>query len=202
MSRLQHISTHVSDRPKPVFFDRSGKRWRLCLATLAAVAFIGIAGASLFVAGLFHDPRFPAIKIDDAERLRQDERNDQLGAQGTLVKTAYAEDKAALPTANVPHRGSMPARVSALPPVVFGFYVPWDENSLFSLKANSAHLTHVLAGWILQNGAGDLQDHTEISIVEWSRQAKLPVLAVVTNFRDDGWQSQEVFPTRPRGGGL
>jgi hypothetical protein len=124
MSRLQHISTHVSDRPKPVFFDRSGKRWRLCLATLAAVAFIGIAGASLFVAGLFHDPRFPAIKIDDAERLRQDERNDQLGAQGTLVKTAYAEDKAALPTANVPHRGSMPARVSALPPLslVFTFH--------------------------------------------------------------------------------
>src|ERR1700686_1254716 len=155
MSRLQHISTHPTDRPKPVFFDRSGQRWRMCMTALSAFALIGIVGASMFVAGLFHDPRFPGIKIDDAELLRQDERNDQVGVQGTLVKKAYAEDKADLPPADDPHRASMPARDSNRPPVIFGFHVPWDENSLTSLKANSTHLTHVLAEWlILQNGDG------------------------------------------------
>lgn len=121
----------------------------LCLATLAAVAFIGMIGASLFVASMFHDPRFPGIKIDDAELLRQDERNDQVGAEGTLVKTAYVENNAAFPAAGAPRRGATPARGSGRPPVIFGFHVPWDENSLISLKANSAHLTHVLAEWLI-----------------------------------------------------
>jgi len=193
MGRVPRISTPMSDSPKPVFFDKSGQRWMLCLATLAAVAFIGTVGASLFVASLFHDPRFPGIKIDDAELLQQDEHHDQVGMEGTLVKVAFAEDNAGLQVAGPPRHGARPARSSSRPPVIFGFHVPWDENSLISLKANSAHLTHVLAEWlILQNGAGDLEDRTEIPVVEWSHQAKLPVLAVVTNFRQDKWQAEDL----------
>jgi peptidoglycan-N-acetylglucosamine deacetylase len=162
----------------------------LCRTTLAALAFVGTVATSLFVASLFHDPRFPRIKIDDAGLWRQDEHNDQPGAEGTLVKTAYAENDDALPSIVAPRPRTAGGRSSSRPPVIFGFYVPWDENSLISLKANSAQLTHVLAEWlILQNGAGDLQDRTEIPVVEWSHQAKLPVLAMVTNFRDDRWQS-------------
>lgn len=193
MSRISRISNPMSDSPKPVFFDKSGRRWMRCLATLAAVAFLGIVGASLFVAGLFHDPRFPGIKIDDAELVQQDEHHDQVGMQGTLVKAAFAEDKAAFQGTGSPRHGVRPARNSSGPPVIFGFYVPWDENSLLSLKANSAHLTHILAEWlILQNDAGDLQDLTEIPVVEWSREEKLPVLAVVTNYREDKWQAEDL----------
>jgi peptidoglycan-N-acetylglucosamine deacetylase len=193
MSQVQPISTQTPDRPMPVFFDGSGRRWRLCLATLSAIAMVVLAGVGLFVAGLFHDPRFPGIKIDDDALWRQDERNDQVGLQGSLVKTPYVDDKAALPIAAAQPRGATLARRPSPPPVIFGFHVPWDENSLVSLKANSTHLTHVLAEWlILQNGDGGLQDRTEIPVVEWSRQVKLPVLAVVTNYRDDGWRSTEL----------
>lgn len=192
MSRVQHISTRMSDRPKPVFFDKSGRRWRLCLAIICAVATIVLASASLFVASLFYDPRFPGIKIDDADLLRQDEQNDQVGVEGTLVKTPFTEEKAAFPNTDIPRSGR-PVGGSSRPPVIFAFHVPWDKNSLISLKANSTHLTHVLAEWlIVQNGAGDLQDLTEIPVVEWSREVNLPVLAVVTNYRNDGWRSKEL----------
>ena len=192
MTDVQSISI-TSERPRPVFLDKSGRRWKLCILALSVVGCIGIAGATLFVASLFHDPRFPAIKIDEARLSGQDEHNDQLGIEGTLVKVAFAEKNADAPLANSPRHGARPASTMSRPPVVFGFHVPWDENSLVSLKANSTHLTHVLAEWlILKNGAGDLQDHTELPVVEWSRQTKMPVLAEVTNFRDNQWQASEL----------
>ena len=187
------ISDGTPKSPEPVFFDRSGKRWRMCLTTLGAVGFLIAAAAVLFVAGLFHDPRFPSLKIDYASLLQQNERNEQIGTPGTLIKNAFAENDVAPPEAHMPRHGERPVGFSSRPPVIFGFHVPWDDNSLVSLKANSGHITHVLAEWlILQNGVGDLQDHTEMPVVEWSRREKMPVLAVVTNFRDDQWRAAEL----------
>ena len=190
MHKVQHIPV-TSGRPRPVFLDKSGRRWTLCMRALTAVGVIAIVATTLFAVSLFHDPRFPAIKVDEARLSSQDEHNDQVGMEGTLVKIAFAEKDADAPLADSPRHGR-PAGTSR-PPVVFGFHVPWDENSLTSLKANSAHMTHVLAEWlILQDSMGNLQDHTEIPVVEWSRQAKMPVLAEVTNFRDDQWRAAEV----------
>jgi cellulose synthase/poly-beta-1,6-N-acetylglucosamine synthase-like glycosyltransferase/spore germination protein YaaH/peptidoglycan/xylan/chitin deacetylase (PgdA/CDA1 family) len=191
-STVSHVF-QTPDRPGPVFFDKTGRRWMLCLTTISAVALAIVAGAGLFVAGLFYDPRFPGLKIDDTNFSRMDERNEQLGVPGTLAKTAFVESVMAPAEASTPRHGARPAARTTRPPVIFGFHVPWDENSLVSLKSNSSHLTHVLAEWlILQNGDGDLQDHTEIPVVEWSRQEKIPVLTVVTNFRNDQWRAGEL----------
>ena len=196
MSRVEHISTLISKKPMPVFFDKTGHRWKLCMAVLGVVAFVSLVVANLFVASLFHDPYFPAIKIDDAKLLQQNERNDQLGLQGTLVKKPYTddpEDKEILPGNGVMLHDPKPTASASKPPMICGFYVPWDENSLVSLQANSAHLTHILAEWlILQDGAGHLQDRTEVPVVDWARNQKLPVLAVVTNFGDNNWRTEAV----------
>jgi hypothetical protein len=100
---------------------KSGRRWTLCRATLAAHAFVGTVAAGLFVGSLFHDPRFPRIKIDDTELWRQDERNDQVGGEGTLVKTAYAENNDALPSIAAPRSSATGGRSSSGPPVIFVF---------------------------------------------------------------------------------
>lgn len=177
---------------KPVFLDQTGRRWRLCLAALAAFALLTLVGACLFAIGMFHTPLFPRIMVDDARVREQNESRDQMGLKGTLVKTAFAKDKMDLTAPARKSRAYKPQE-STRPPVVFGFHVPWDENSFPSLKSNAQHLTCVLAEWlILRTASGDLDDRTEIEVVEWSRQAKLPVLAVVTNFRDDHWQEKEV----------
>lgn len=162
------------------------------MTSLAALALLVLVGACLFAAGMFHRPLFPSIKADDARMREQNESRDQAGLKGTLVKSAFAKVEADQPAPARKPRVHKP-RESTRPPVVFGFHVPWDENSFPSLKANAQHLTCVLAEWlILRSGSGDLDDRTEIPVVEWSRQANLPLLAVVTNFRDDHWQEKEV----------
>jgi len=131
MHKVQHIPV-TSGRPRPVFLDKSGRRWTLCMRALTAVGVIAIVATTLFAVSLFHDPRFPAIKVDEARLSSQDEHNDQVGMEGTLVKIAFAEKDADAPLADSPRHGR-PAGTSR-PPVVFGFHVPWDENSLTSLK--------------------------------------------------------------------
>jgi len=162
------------------------------MASVATFALLALVGACLFAAGMFHSPRFPRIEVDDARLSGQNESRDFTGLKGTLVKTAFARGEVDLPVPARKPRANKP-RESTTPPVIFGFHVPWDENSFPSLKSNSRHLTGVLAEWlILRTASGDLVDQTEIPVVEWSREAKLPVLAVVTNFRDDQWQGTEV----------
>ena len=77
MSKIPRVSSNPLHSQNPVFFDKSGRRWMLCRATLAAMAFVAIAGAALFVAGLLHDPHFPGIKLDDAELVQQDEHTNR-----------------------------------------------------------------------------------------------------------------------------
>jgi cellulose synthase/poly-beta-1,6-N-acetylglucosamine synthase-like glycosyltransferase/peptidoglycan/xylan/chitin deacetylase (PgdA/CDA1 family)/spore germination protein YaaH len=193
---MNKVQEPVLNRPEPVFYDNSGQRWKICMAVLSAFAFIVVLSVSLFVASLFHNPKFPSLKIDERKLLQQDERNDQQGLEGALVKTAYTEDPQNRPAAStdeIPAAGARVAAGSTKTPMIFGFYVPWDENSLKSLHANAKHLTHILAEWlILKDGAGDLQDHTEKKVVDWAASERLPILAEVTNFRDDQWRREEL----------
>jgi peptidoglycan-N-acetylglucosamine deacetylase len=193
MNRIQQPDLN---RPKPVFFDDSGRRWKCCIAVLSTLGFILVASATVFVASLFHTPDFPPIKINDGKLLQQEERNEQQGLDGALLKTAYKEDPQDEPVA--PNDGVAANRVqigrgSHKRPMICGFYVPWDENSLASLQANSEHLTHIFAEWLILNDrAGHLQDRTQISVVDWARNQRLPILAEVTNFRDDQWRKEDL----------
>jgi hypothetical protein len=126
------------------------------------IAGIAILLGGLFAVGLFVDPDFPSIKIDRAELLSPN----------------------AAP--------AQPLAGSEKPPMIFGFHVPWNENSFLSLKANSSHMTHVVAEWlILEHDNGDLRDLTEPQVVEWAHDVNLPLLAMVTNFRDGQWRTAE-----------
>ncbi|HTF69468.1 MAG TPA: polysaccharide deacetylase family protein, partial [Edaphobacter sp.] len=166
------------------------------MTALFVLAFIFVVGTALFVASLIHSPDFPAIKIDEGKLLQQEERNEQQGLEGALVKTAYKGDPQDKPVASnveVAAKGSETEAGSPKAPMICGFYVPWDENSLTSLQANSDHLTHIFAEWlILEDGAGHLQDRTQMSVVDWARNQRLPILTEVTNFRDGQWRKEEL----------
>ena len=103
------------------------------MTVLSALAFILLVAATVFIAGLFHTPDFPAIKIDEGKLLQQEERNEQQGLEGALVKTAYkedAQDKAVVSNDGVAANGGQIGDGSRKPPMICGFYVPWDANSL------------------------------------------------------------------------
>jgi cellulose synthase/poly-beta-1,6-N-acetylglucosamine synthase-like glycosyltransferase/peptidoglycan/xylan/chitin deacetylase (PgdA/CDA1 family)/spore germination protein YaaH len=84
------------------------------------------------------------------------------------------------------------ARVQTDSPIVFGFYVNWDPASMVSLRLHLAHLTHLVPEWlILRNAKGDLDDQSDPTAMAIAGEAKLPILALVTNYRD-GWQPGDV----------
>ncbi|MDP9054510.1 MAG: glycosyltransferase, partial [Acidobacteriota bacterium] len=77
-------------------------------------------------------------------------------------------------------------------PLVWGFYVNWDPGSMVSLRLHVNHLTHLVPEWLtLQNGKGDIDDQSDPIVIAIAKQAKLPVIALLTNYRD-GWQPADV----------
>ena len=84
------------------------------------------------------------------------------------------------------------ARVQTNSPIVLGFYVNWDQASMVSLRLHLSHLTHLVPEWlILRNAKGDIEDESDPTVMAIAAQAKLPILALVTNYRD-GWQPDDV----------
>ncbi len=77
-------------------------------------------------------------------------------------------------------------------PLVFGFYVNWDEASRVSFRVNLTHMTHLVPEWLtLKNGQGDVDDQSDEQVIQMARDAKLPILVELNNYRD-GWQGGDL----------
>ncbi len=173
---------------KGVFFDASGQRWRWCKRIAIVAGFAAVLTAGLFVASLYQDPNFPQLQLNPAELLSGAENKDAVGEPGILLKAEFVPEENGYPAKPLPRSQS-----TAPSPKVFGFYVPWNQSSLVSLKANAPHLTHVLAEWlILADADGSITDAVEPDVVDWARNAHLPVLVMLTNYRDNQWRSADL----------
>jgi cellulose synthase/poly-beta-1,6-N-acetylglucosamine synthase-like glycosyltransferase/peptidoglycan/xylan/chitin deacetylase (PgdA/CDA1 family)/spore germination protein YaaH len=84
------------------------------------------------------------------------------------------------------------AKASNGAPMVWGFFVNWDPGSMVSLRLHLGHLTHLVPEWfVLQNANGDIDDQSDQTAIAIARQANLPIIALLTNFRDS-WQPNDV----------
>src|SRR5579862_8446245 len=181
-----------------VFHDPSGRRWlrfRRGLQTFAIFAGILVL---LFGLSMAVNPQIPALGLPPVEHVPD------LGEVPGIIRGER-------PARNVPYklrnaarnikyvRSASPvlhpktaARVRINSPVVFGFYVNWDPGSMVSLRMRLAHLTHLVPEWfILRNARGDLDDQSDPTVMAIAGQAKLPIVPLVTNYRD-GWQPGDV----------
>jgi len=181
-----------------VFLDPSGKRWvRVKRIVRSGAIFLGIA-ALLFALSLLSSPQLPTLGLPEVEHLaRFSEVPSVIRGEKTIKNVPFKLRKAVQDLKYV--RSSSPvthqktaARVGASRPVVFGFYVNWDRASIVSLRLNLQNLTHLLPEWlVLENGRGDLRDDSDPTVIQIAADAKLPVLAMVTNFRE-GWQAGDL----------
>jgi cellulose synthase/poly-beta-1,6-N-acetylglucosamine synthase-like glycosyltransferase/peptidoglycan/xylan/chitin deacetylase (PgdA/CDA1 family)/spore germination protein YaaH len=184
--------------PAFVFHDPSGKRWlRFRRGLQTGAIFLGIL-AVLLVLSMAVNPQIPALGLPPVDHIPN------LGEVPAIIRGER-------PMRNVPFklrraaknikyvRSDSPvmhpkaaARVRTNSPIVFGFYVNWDPASMVSLRMHVSHLTHLVPEWlILRNAKGDLDDQNDPTVIAIAAEAKLPIIALVTNYRD-GWQPGDV----------
>jgi cellulose synthase/poly-beta-1,6-N-acetylglucosamine synthase-like glycosyltransferase/peptidoglycan/xylan/chitin deacetylase (PgdA/CDA1 family)/spore germination protein YaaH len=181
-----------------VFHDPTGKRWQRFRRSLQTGAiFFGLL-AVLFAMSMAISPQIPALGLPPVEHIPAlDEVPAIIRGERPVRNVPFKLRKAA---GNIKYvRSASPvlhpkaaARVGAHSPIVFGFYVNWDPASMVSLRMHLAHLTHLVPEWlILRNAQGDLDDQSDPTVMAIAAQARLPILALVTNYRD-GWQPADV----------
>jgi len=181
-----------------VFHDPSGKRWQRFRRSLQTGAiFVGIL-LVLFVLSMAVSPQIPALGLPQVEHIPGLEDVPAIIRGERPVRNVPFKLRRA--AGNIKYvRSASPvlhpktaARVKTDSPIVFGFYVNWDPASMVSLRMHITHLTHLVPEWlILRNNKGDLDDQSDPTVMAIATQAKLPILALVTNYRD-GWQPRDV----------
>jgi len=181
-----------------VFHDPTGKRWRRFRRGLQTCAiFFGIL-LVLFVLSMAINPQIPALGLPPVEHIPGLEDVPAIiRGERPMRNVPFKLRKAARNIKYV--RSASPelhlktaARVETNRPIVFGFYVNWDPASMVSLRLHLSHLTYLVPEWLmLLNAKGDLDDQSDPTVIAIAGQAKLPILALVTNYRD-GWQASDV----------
>src|ERR1017187_3965336 len=162
-----------------VFHDPSGRRWMrfqritgtgaiLAVLFVAVVVLVAFTGAQLPTLGL------PAVvQISEVPAI----------IRGQPVNVPFRLPKPSGPVRYV--RSQSPvlhpkpaAKVVNGAPLVWGFFVNWDPNSVVSLRLHLNHLTHLVPEWLtLQNGKGDIDDQSDPTVIAIARQARLPIIA-------------------------
>lgn len=180
-----------------IFYDPSGKRWiRFRRALQTAGLFLGI-GLFLFLLSVLSSPQLPRLGLPTVEHLTSFGevpgiiRGERTSKNIPFMKKAARNIKYVRSASPVIHP-KLAASVEPSKPIVFGYYVNWDEASIASLRLNVNHLTHLVPEWLrLNNANGDLEDESNPTVIRISSDARLPVLAMVTNFRGS-WQASEI----------
>lgn len=181
-----------------IFHDPSGKRWTRFRRTLQAAAVVVAVAAVLLVLSLLTSPQLPTLGLGDVAHVgnlaevrsiisgEKAARNLPYSAQRERAKLKYV--RSASP---VIHQKTA-AKVRDDQPLVFGYFVNWDEASAVSLRLNLNRLTHLVPEWlVLANSKGDLTDESDPTIIKIAADAHLPILAMLTNFRV-GWQAGDL----------
>ena len=181
-----------------VFHDPTGKRWIRVQRGLRAALLLFLLLIILLALAALTSPQLPRLGLPEVQhaggfsevpsiiRGEAAERNVpfKLKKAAREMKLVRSESPLLRPV--------KAARVLAEKPLVVGFYVNWDRASIVSLRLNLQNLTHLAPEWlVLKNSKGDLEDESDSTVIAIARQANLPVLAMVTNFRN-GWRGDEL----------
>ena len=181
-------------RPKSfVFYEPSGIRWRRFTRVVQGGGILTFLALVSALVGVWVTPELPAVVLPDVPHLlplshAHELTGDQRAGPDTLSPAVSATPDPDSPSPSVHTALSGAGR----PPLVLGYYVNWDAASIVSLRLHLRALTHLVPEWLtLQNAQGDVEDTSDPGVIRLARDEKLPILALVTNFRD-GWRGDEL----------
>ncbi len=152
--------------PRSVFEDPSGRRWRIVRRIAIATGVVTSLLTLTVIAGVLLPPLLPGVNwtmapvgpkrpprliTSEAERA-QDQARRQLRRYRDGLRVPPSVRASRLPLVKW-SGGAKPK--AAGEPIVAGFYVNWDDNSLVSLRAHAAKLDWVIGEWAFVAPSGD-----------------------------------------------
>jgi peptidoglycan-N-acetylglucosamine deacetylase len=149
---------------------------------------------TLFVLAVFSGPQIPALGLPAVPLLAGDREGPEPNRAAKNIpyrNPKQAKIRYVRSTSPVLHPRPA-ANAGGGGPLVWAYYVNWDPGSVVSLRLHLGHITHLLPEWLtLRNAKGDVDDQTDQTVVAIAKQANLPIIALITNYRD-GWRPGDV----------
>ena len=170
-----------------VFTDPSGKRGKWMIGGLAlgllVVSVLGTCFALTFAAQQTVVRAKPAKVVSDL-----------------FPKRPKYTDRTSTRLKQVVHQEALKAQVKAPvrtgKQISLGFYVPWEQASIDSLRENAAHLTHVAPAWLKLGADGTLQtadflaDVNHQEVLDIANENGLKVVPLISNSDDDSFSPE------------
>ena len=176
-----------------MFYEPSGTRWRRFLRVSRGSGVLATLALASALAAVLMTPELPTLVLPAVPHLLPLSHAHGLTSdQDPSPNASETQDRATPDPDSVSSPLQSSASAGGPPPLVLGYYVNWDAASIVSLRLHFRALTHLVPEWLtLQNAHGDLDDASDPAVIRFVAAAKLPVLALVTNFRD-GWRADEL----------
>jgi cellulose synthase/poly-beta-1,6-N-acetylglucosamine synthase-like glycosyltransferase/spore germination protein YaaH/peptidoglycan/xylan/chitin deacetylase (PgdA/CDA1 family) len=168
-----------------IFRDESGRRARAVRLASVLGAAVALAALGVFLVSIVPAPwsrkaaapeRAPAGKLPLGHPLESKARERVYRAEEARLHSLLAEARAA-------QKRRKPG--DALEPVLAGFAVNWDPQSLQSLQAHADQLTHAMPEWIrlAKDGSFLVEEDARMS----KASARLELTPTVSNFGESGF---------------
>ncbi|HXY32017.1 MAG TPA: glycosyl hydrolase family 18 protein, partial [Gemmatimonadaceae bacterium] len=157
-------SPRTSRHRRPVFLDESGVRWRWVRRFTVALGVVTTALYAVLAIAVIIPPSVPDLALADAPATRTPKlvtsRKERLRLAKRLQLWFSLEANHPPPAMRaqlLPVKGKLPPGKHREPgqPIVAGFYVNWDDNSLVALRAHANDLDWVVCEWGFLYPGGD-----------------------------------------------
>ena len=176
-----------------VFRDETGRRARAIKLATALGAIVAALSLAAFIISIVpgkgviaHDEPAPLARSTAVlpgtrteQKARETAFKKESSRLGALVATATAAQKKRVPS-------------GAPQPVLAGFVVNWDPESLLSLQRHADQLTHAMPEWIHSHADASFTIHEDPRIREAA--AHLELVPTVSNYGDKGFSRDLATP--------
>jgi cellulose synthase/poly-beta-1,6-N-acetylglucosamine synthase-like glycosyltransferase/peptidoglycan/xylan/chitin deacetylase (PgdA/CDA1 family)/spore germination protein YaaH len=190
-----------------IFLDRQGTRWRRVKITSSIGLFVLLVSLTVFGGALLIDPAIESVDHESAtnhaiDRVPHENSRSYsyqpppqwLGTKRpTIVNGRIQVTEPFSVESSSPEKVSSVQQQSDVGEIRAAFYDDSDFEALKSFSENGEALTHILPYWYTLTSVDlEISDTSKVEVSEEARGRGVRVIPVLTNLKNDTWQSEPV----------